>query len=98
MPVENNTRGNRKKRIGVVLSAKSLKTIAVLVRRRYRHPLYGKEINSSKKIYAHDEKQAAKPGDKVCIVETRPLSRTKRWRLLSIVEQAAVAGGGEKTP
>ena len=81
-------RGVRKERTGVVVSNKMTKTIVVLVSRRIRHEEYGKEITDSKKYYAHDEKNEAKIGDKVRIVETRPLSRLKRWRLLEIVSVA----------
>jgi small subunit ribosomal protein S17 len=82
-------RGVRKTREGVVISNKMQKTIVVQVSRRVRHPRYGKEMITSKKYYAHDEGNEAGPGDTVRIVETRPLSRLKRWRLLAIVTKAA---------
>lgn len=93
MPQNPKKRGVRKKRVGTVLSAKMHKTIVVQVQRRYRHPLYGKEITDSRKFLAHDEKQEARPGDKVCIMETRPLSRLKRWRLVKIIAPAGHFAG-----
>lgn len=83
------SRGNRKQRIGFVISRKMLKTIVVKVERRVRHPLYGKEMKISRKMYAHDEKDEAKIGDKVIIAETRPLSKLKRWRLIKILQTGA---------
>lgn len=82
-------RGLRKTRIGVVVSDKMDKTIVVKVSWRMRHPQYGKEIRRHKKFYAHDEKNDAKEGDRVRITETRPLSATKRWRLLEVIERSA---------
>ena len=82
------SRGHRKERTGVVVSASMQKTIVVRVERKTRHPLYGKEMRQSKKFYAHDEEGKAKVGDRVVIVETRPLSKLKRWRLVTIVETA----------
>ena len=79
------TRGHRKERVGEVLASQMAKTIVVRVERRFPHPLYKKVITQYKKLYAHDEKQEAKVGDKVRIQETRPLSKTKRWRLVEIV-------------
>ena len=79
-------RGTRKERIGEVLSNKMTKTIVVRVERRFSHPRYKKVVTSYKKFYAHDEKGEAKPGDRVRIVETRPLSKIKRWRLVAVVE------------
>jgi small subunit ribosomal protein S17 len=81
-------RGIRKEREGIVLSNKMDKTIVVQVSRRIRHPVYGKELTTTKKYYAHDEQRAAQPGDVVRIAETRPLSKLKRWRLLEVVRQA----------
>lgn len=81
-------RGLRKTRLGVVVSDKMDKTIVVKVSWRMRHPQYGKEIRRHKKFYAHDEKNEAKAGDRVRIAETRPLSATKRWRLLDVIERA----------
>ena len=80
-------RGNRKERIGEVLSSKMAKTIVVRVERRFPHPQFKKVVTSYKKLYAHDEKGEAKPGDRVRIEETRPLSKTKRWRLVEVVER-----------
>jgi small subunit ribosomal protein S17 len=79
-------RGLRKERTGVVVSASMQKTIVVRVERKTRHPLYGKEMRQSKKFYAHDEEGKAKVGDHVTIVETRPLSKLKRWRLVEVLE------------
>ena len=81
-------RGVRKERKGVVVSDKMDKTIVVRVTRRIRHPLYGKEMSQSRKFHVHDEANEAKIGDTVRIVESRPLSRLKRWRLVEIVERA----------
>ena len=81
-------RSDRKQRQGVVVSDKMDKTIVVSIERRRTHPLYGKIINRSKKYHAHDERNEAGVGDLVRIVETRPLSKTKRWRLAEIVEKA----------
>ena len=86
-------RGKRKNREGMVISDGMDKTIVVRVERRERHPLYGKEIKLYKKYYAHDEKNEAHVGDKVSIVETRPLSRLKRWRLVEIMEKAKRKAG-----
>jgi small subunit ribosomal protein S17 len=79
-------RGLRKERTGVVVSASMQKTIVVRVERKTRHPLYGKEMLQSKKFYAHDEEGKAKVGDRVTIVETRPMSKLKRWRLVEVLE------------
>jgi small subunit ribosomal protein S17 len=80
-------RGNRKERIGEVLSNKMAKTIIVRVERRFPHPQFKKVVTSYKKFYAHDEKSEARPGDRVRIEETRPLSKTKHWRLVEVVER-----------
>ena len=80
-------RGNRKERIGEVLSSKMAKTIVVRVERRFPHPQFKKVVTSYRKLYAHDEKGEAKPGDRVRIEETRPLSKTKRWRLVEVVKR-----------
>jgi small subunit ribosomal protein S17 len=85
MSEETQKRGHRKERQGTVVSNKMDKTIVVRVDRRFRHPLYKKVVTSHRKFYAHDEKGEANIGDKVKIIETRPLSKTKRWRLLEIV-------------
>lgn len=83
-------RGNRKERVGEVISAKMAKTIVVRVERRFPHPQYRKIITSYAKFYAHDERGEAKPGDRVRIEETRPLSKLKRWRLIEVVERGEV--------
>ena len=80
-------RGHRKSRTGLVVGNKMDKTIVVLVERRKRHPLYDKVIKLSKKFYVHDEANVANMGDRVRISETRPLSRTKRWRLVEVVQK-----------
>ena len=81
-------RGMRKTRIGVVVSDKMDKTIVVEIRTRVKHPLYGKIMNRTIKIKAHDEKNECGIGDTVRIMETRPLSKDKRWRLVEIIEKA----------
>ena len=81
-------RGNRKTRIGKVVSYKMEKTIVVAVETKVRHPLYGKIVNRTTKFKAHDENNEAKVNDRVAIMETRPLSKDKRWRLVEIVEKA----------
>ena len=80
-------RGIRKERVGEVLSNKMAKTIVVRVERRFPHPQYKKVVTAYSKFYAHDEKNEAKVGDKVRIEETRPLSKTKRWRLVEVVDR-----------
>jgi len=85
--IQEAARGNRKERVGEVLSNKMAKTIVVRVERRFPHPKFKKVVTGFKKFYAHDEKNEAKPGDKVRIVETRPLSKLKRWRLVEVVER-----------
>jgi small subunit ribosomal protein S17 len=80
-------RGRRKERVGEVISNKMAKTIVVRVERRFSHPRFRKVVTAYKKFYAHDEKGEAKPGDRVRIEETRPLSKTKRWRLIEVVER-----------
>jgi small subunit ribosomal protein S17 len=82
------TRGQRKVRIGYVVSDKMQKTIVVELEDRMRHPLYGKIIRTTKKVQAHDENSVAGIGDRVSLMETRPLSATKRWRLVEILEKA----------
>ena len=81
-------RGNRKERVGEVVSNKMSKTIVVKVERRFPHPQYKKVVTAYSKFYAHDEKNEAKVGDRVKIEETRPLSKTKCWRLVEVVERA----------
>lgn len=81
-------RNLRKERIGQVVSNKMQKTITVSVERREKHPIYGKFIRKSSKLTAHDEKNDCNIGDTVRIMETRPLSKNKRWRLVEIIERA----------
>lgn len=81
-------RALRKKRIGRVVSDKMEKTIVVAVETKVRHPLYGKTVNRTTKFKVHDENNEAKINDRVSIMETRPLSKDKRWRLVEIVERA----------
>lgn len=81
-------RNLRKERIGVVVSNKMEKTIVVAVARKVKHPIYGKFVNKTKKFVAHDETNSCHAGDTVRIAETRPLSKTKRWRLVEIIERA----------
>ena len=81
-------RNLRKTRVGVVVSDKMDKTIVVAVRDNVRHPLYNKIVKKTYKLKAHDEKNDAKIGDKVKVMETRPLSKDKRWRLVEIMERA----------
>ncbi|MCI9128947.1 MAG: 30S ribosomal protein S17 [Eggerthellaceae bacterium] len=83
-----NTRNLRKVRQGIVVSDANDKTIVVAVEERKPHPIYGKMITSTKKYHAHDEENSAGVGDTVQIMETRPLSKMKRWRLYKIVEKA----------
>ena len=79
--------GQRKERTGEVISNKMAKTIVVRVERRFRHPQFKKVVTEYNKFYAHDEKNEAKVGDRVRIQETRPLSKTKCWRLVEVVER-----------
>ena len=83
-------RNSRKVYVGRVVSAKNDKTITVLVETYRKHPLYGKRVKYSKKFRAHDELNTAKEGDIVEIMETRPLSATKRYRLVKIVQEAVI--------
>ena len=82
------TRNLRKERTGVVFSNKMDKSITVAVKWKEKHPIYGKFVNKTKKYHAHDEKNECNVGDTVKIMETRPLSKTKRWRLVQIIERA----------
>jgi small subunit ribosomal protein S17 len=82
-------RSHRKERVGTVVGNKMSKTIVVRVQRRFEHARYKKIVTAYKKLYAHDEKGEARVGDRVRILETRPLSKLKRWRLLEIVEKSA---------
>lgn len=81
-------RAERKQKVGVVSSVKMDKSITVLVQRRLRHPIYGKFVKKTKKIMAHDEQNDCKEGDTVRIMECRPLSKSKRWRLVAVLERA----------
>ena len=83
-------RGNRKERVGVVVSNKMDKTVVVSVESKYRHPIYGKVVRRSKKYKAHDEENACGIGDTIKMMETRPLSKEKRWRVTEILKKAEV--------
>lgn len=91
-----NERAQRKTRIGKVVSDKMDKTVVVLVETRVRHPLYGRTVTRSKRFKAHDETNACKMGDKVRIMETRPLSKEKRWRVAEVLARAAVQSVARK--
>jgi small subunit ribosomal protein S17 len=82
------TRNLRKERTGVVTSNKMDKSVVVAVKWKEKHPIYGKFVNKTKKYHAHDEKNDCNIGDTVKIMETRPLSKTKKWRLVQIIERA----------
>jgi small subunit ribosomal protein S17 len=82
-------RSHRKERTGEVISNKMTKTVVVRVERRFRHPQFKKVVTAYTKFYAHDEKSEAKVGDRVRIVESRPLSKLKRWRLVEVMERAS---------
>ena len=86
--MEQISRGYRKTRIGEVVSDKMDKTIVVAIKTKVRHPLYGKMVNRTRKFKAHDENNECGIGDTVKIMETRPLSKDKRWRLVEIIEKA----------
>jgi small subunit ribosomal protein S17 len=81
-------RGTRKTRLGLVVSDKMQKTVVVAIERRSAHPVYNKMVTRTKRVKAHDEENSAKSGDTVRIVETRPLSKDKRWRVVEIVQRA----------
>jgi len=81
-------RNLRKTRVGIVTSNKMTKTITVAVERKVKHPMYGKFVKKTTKFHVHDEKQECTIGDVVKIMETRPLSKTKRWRLVEVIEKA----------
>ena len=85
---ENKVRNLRKERIGVVVSNKMVKTVVVAERRKEKHPIYGKFVNKTTKFHVHDEDNSCNIGDTVRIMETRPLSKNKRWRLVEIIERA----------
>jgi small subunit ribosomal protein S17 len=94
MPTPNNQRHHRKERIGVVVSDKMDKTITVKVTRATRHSVYSKMMKQHTKFKAHDEKEVANIGDTVKIAETRPLSKTKRWRLVEVITKASTETNG----
>jgi small subunit ribosomal protein S17 len=83
-----NEQSLKKQRVGVVTSNKNDKTITVMVERKLRHPIYGKFVKRNKKFMAHDESNACGVGDLVRIVESRPLSALKRWRMVEVIEKA----------
>jgi small subunit ribosomal protein S17 len=85
---ENLVRNLRKEKVGVVVSDKMEKSIIVAVKRKVKHPIYGKFVNKTTKFHAHDEENTCNTGDTVRIAETRPLSKTKCWRLVEIIERA----------
>jgi small subunit ribosomal protein S17 len=87
-PAQSEERGRRKVRIGYVVSDKMNKTIVVELEDRVKHPKYGKVIRTTHKVKAHDENEIAGIGDRVQLMETRPLSATKRWRLVEVLERA----------
>ncbi len=87
-PLADGARLRRKIRTGVVVSAQNDKTVTVLVERQFAHPLYTKQVRKTKKYRAHDEKNEYKTGDVVRITETRPLSKTKRWRVIELLERS----------
>jgi small subunit ribosomal protein S17 len=86
--VVNETRGYRKTREGLVVSDKMDKTVVVAVEDRFKHPLYGKVVRRTSKLKAHDEANTAGIGDRVLLMETRPTSATKRWRVVEVLEKA----------
>ena len=81
-------RNLRKSRVGIVVSDKMEKTVVVAIRERVKHPLYGKIVNRTKKLKAHDESNSCGIGDKVLVAETRPISKDKCWRVVEIIEKA----------
>lgn len=81
-------RNLRKQRVGVVVSDKMEKSVVVAIKIREKHPMYGKFVEKTKKFHVHDEKNDSHEGDTVRIMETRPLSKTKRWRIVEIIERA----------
>jgi small subunit ribosomal protein S17 len=82
------TRNTRRERVGVVVSNSMEKSIVIAVKTKMKHPIYGKFVNKTSKFMAHDEENTCKVGDTVKITETRPLSKSKRWRLIEIIERA----------
>jgi len=87
LPQDRMDRNRRKTRIGVIVADKADKTVTVQVERRFAHPLYGKQVAKTKKYLAHDEHNEYKVGDTVRMVETRPVSKTKRWRVAELIER-----------
>ncbi|MEN8116506.1 MAG: 30S ribosomal protein S17 [Bacteroidota bacterium] len=85
---EKNVRNLRKERIGIVVSDKMDKSIVVAEKRKVKHPIYGKFVNKTTKFHVHDEKNDCNVGDTVRIMETRPLSKTKCWRVVEVIERA----------
>jgi len=85
---DNKVRNLRKERIGVVVSNKMDKTVVIAEKKKMKHPIYGKFVNKTTKFHAHDEKNDCNIGDLVRIMETRPMSKSKRWRLVEIIERA----------
>ncbi len=83
-----NKRNLRKERVGIVVSNKMEKSIVIAVKRKVKHPIYGKFVNKTTKLHAHDEENTCNIGDTVRVMETRPLSKTKSWRLVEIIERA----------
>ena len=81
-------RNARKERVGLVTSAKMTKSITISIKRQVKHPIYGKVIKKTSKLMAHDEENDAREGDTVRVMETKPLSKRKRWRLVEIIERA----------
>ena len=86
--METNKRNSRKERVGLVVSDKMEKSITVAIERQVKHPMYGKFIKKTTKLMAHDEANDANKGDTVRIMETRPVSKNKRWRLVEVLERA----------
>lgn len=81
-------RKSRKERVGVVVSSKMNKSISIAINRQVKHPIYGKIVKKTSKLMAHDEENIANVGDTVRVMETRPLSKNKRWRLIEVIEKA----------
>jgi small subunit ribosomal protein S17 len=82
-----NKRNLRKERVGIVVSDKMDKSIVIAVKRKVKHPIYGKFVNKTTKLHAHDEENTCNIGDTVRVMQTRPLSKTKSWRLVEIIER-----------
>jgi len=91
MAEETDSRGTRKQRKGTVVSKSGAKTIVVETERRFRHPVYGKEMKRRTRFHAHDENNECAPGDVVRIVECRPMSRLKRWRMVEVLRKGVAA-------